>query len=190
MNYYRVYLMDSGGNFTGVHGFEAMNDDAARARAVLMSKGQDWSLWKDGKLIIENPSKRGRADPAQTVPVRSRAIHHRILLIDDNEAFLEPMAAGLTAEGHEVRSSAQGNDLIWLVQLMKPEILITDIIMQGVDVLNEIAVLHRSIAGLKIIAISGNPHLLSLASKSGADHVLAKPFRLEALNRLIQVAMQ
>ena len=62
--------------------------------------------------------------------------------------------------------------------------------MEEIDVLNAIAQLHQSRPRLKIIAISANPHLLTLASRNGADHVLAKPFPLEPLNLLIKVTMQ
>ena len=77
-----------------------------------------------------------------------------------------------------------------LIEILSPEILITDIMMEEIDVLDTIAQLHKLRPDLKIIAISANPHLLKLASRNGANHILAKPFPLERLNLLIKVTMQ
>jgi CheY-like chemotaxis protein len=115
---------------------------------------------------------------------------YRIVLIDDNPRVLEPITTSLCIAGHSVRSTTHGSELSHLIEILSPDILITDIMMEEIDVLDTIAQLHKSRPDLKIIAISANPHLLTLASRNGANHVLAKPFPLERLNLLIKVAMQ
>lgn len=114
----------------------------------------------------------------------------RILIIEDDQELLEPIASSLCAQGHYVRSTTRGSDFLRLVDLLDPDILITDVIMEDVDALEMIVVLRESRPRMKIIAISGNPHLLTLASKCGATHVLAKPFPLGQLNVLVKVAAQ
>jgi CheY-like chemotaxis protein len=77
-----------------------------------------------------------------------------------------------------------------LVALLNPDLVITDVIMPEIDTIDAIAELRQSHPALKIIAISGNPHLLTLAAKHGANHVLAKPFSLHQLGLLVKVALQ
>jgi DNA-binding response OmpR family regulator len=115
---------------------------------------------------------------------------YRIIFIDDNPRLLEPITTALCMAGHSVRSTTHGSELSHLIEVLEPDILITDIMMEEIDVLDTIAQLHKSRPDLKIIAISANPYLLTLASRNGANHVLAKPFSLERLNLLIKVTMQ
>jgi DNA-binding NtrC family response regulator len=115
---------------------------------------------------------------------------YRIVFIDDNPRLLEPVTTALSMAGHSVRSTTHGSELSHLIDVLVPDILITDIMMEEIDVLDTIAQLHKSRPDLKIIAISANPYLLTLASRNGANHVLAKPFPLERLNHVINATMQ
>lgn len=115
---------------------------------------------------------------------------YRIIFLDDNPRLLEPITTALCTEGHSVRSTTHGSELSRLIEVLNPDILITDIMMEEIDVLDAIAQLHKSRPDLKIIAISANPYLLTLASRNGANSVLAKPFPLERLNHMIKTTMQ
>jgi len=112
----------------------------------------------------------------------------RILVIDDDRDIVETIEHILRASGHDVRSTTHGKDAFRLVALLNPDLVITDVIMPEIDTIDTIAELRRSYPALNIIAISGNPHLLTLASKHGANHVLAKPFSLHQLMLLVKVA--
>ena len=129
-------------------------------------------------------------ETSEKTPGRGRKPPYCILLIDDDQDIVEAFASGLTAEGHYVHATTHGDDLLRLASQFDPDVLIADMIMEGVDTLDVITALRRSHPNMKIIAISGNPHLLTLALKHGADHTLAKPFRLQKLNLLINIAMQ
>ena len=129
-------------------------------------------------------------ETAEKKPSRERKPPYCILLIDDDQDIVEAFASGLTAEGHYVHATTHGADLQRLASQFDPDVLIADMIMEGVDTLDVITSLRQSNPNMKIIAISGNPHLLTLALKHGADHTLAKPFRLQKLNLLISLAMQ
>ena len=77
-----------------------------------------------------------------------------------------------------------------MLELLNPRLVITDVIMEEIDTLDAIADLRRLRPHIKIIAISGNLHLLTLAVKQGADHILAKPFGAHHLNVLVKAALQ
>jgi DNA-binding NtrC family response regulator len=113
-----------------------------------------------------------------------------ILLIDDDQDIVEAVGSILRAAGHEVRSTTHGSDIFRLLDLLNPRLVITDVIMPDIDTIDAIAVLHAHYPCIKIIAISGNPHLLTLATQQGADHTLAKPFSAHRLNVLIAAALQ
>jgi DNA-binding NtrC family response regulator len=127
---------------------------------------------------------------SETKPKRARKPPYCVLFIDDNQDIVEAFAAGLTAEGHYVHATTHGSDLLRLIAQFDPDVLVADVIMEEVDTFDVITILRRSHPNMKIIAISGNPHLLTLALKHGAHHTLAKPFPLHKLNLLIDIAMQ
>jgi two-component system nitrogen regulation response regulator GlnG len=135
-------------------------------------------------------SSDGKSSGSQNVSYRWDSATYRIVFVEDNPRVLEPITTALCVDGHNVRSTTHGSELFHLIEVLDPDILITDIMMEEIDVLDVIAQLHESRPRLKIIAISANPHLLTLASRNGANHVLAKPFPLERLNLLIKVTMQ
>lgn len=117
-------------------------------------------------------------------------IHGSILLIDDNPGVVGALEVILRSAGHEVHSTTHGGDTFRLIDLLKPRLVITDVIMEEIDTLDVIGDLRRRHPDIKIVAISGNPHLLTLAAKRGADHILAKPFGAHRLNTLVKAALQ
>jgi DNA-binding response OmpR family regulator len=114
----------------------------------------------------------------------------RILVIEDDLLVATTVEYVLQAAGHTVRATVHGKDIDRLLALFDPDLVITDIIMAEVDALEMIAKLRRSAPKIKIVAISGNRHLLTLAEKRGADHVLPKPFSAHQLDILINVALR
>jgi two-component system cell cycle sensor histidine kinase/response regulator CckA len=123
-------------------------------------------------------------------PAAPEAANRRILVIEDDRDIVETVEHILRLAGHDVKSTTNGKDALRLVELLNPDLIITDVIMPEVDTLDVIVQLRHRYPALKIIAISGNPHLLTLAAKHGANHVLAKPFNLHQLTLLVKVALR
>jgi DNA-binding response OmpR family regulator len=120
---------------------------------------------------------------------RRSAPQRSILVIEDNPTLAEAIEITLANAGHKTVSSTKGAGLFDLLNELKPDLLVTDVILPDCDSIDLIDDLRRARLDMKIIAISGNPHLLRLAAKHGADHVLAKPFDLNALKLLIDVTL-
>jgi CheY-like chemotaxis protein len=125
-----------------------------------------------------------------TDAVTQKPIGRQILLIEDDRDIIETIEHILRAGGHDVKSTTHGKDAFRLIALLNPDLVITDVIMPEIDTIDAIAEFRRAYPRLKIIAISGNPYLLTLAAKHGANHVLAKPFNLHQLTVLVKVALQ
>ena len=112
-----------------------------------------------------------------------------ILVIEDNPTLAAAIEITLAKAGHKTVSSTDGTRIFDLLAELKPDLLVTDVILPDCDSIDFIDDLRRAHLDMKIIAISGNPHLLRLAAKHGANHVLAKPFDLNALKLLIDVTL-
>lgn len=120
----------------------------------------------------------------------SRTAPYRVLLIDDDPDVVSALGSALCDEGYQVRSTTHEEDLLRLVSLVDPDVLVIEVITQDVDTFGVIATLRQSRPNMKIIAVSGNTQLLTLASKVGADHTLLKPFRLRKFSLLVRMAAQ
>jgi two-component system, NtrC family, nitrogen regulation response regulator GlnG len=113
----------------------------------------------------------------------------RILVIEDNAGIIQIIRRALEMAGHQVKTSLSGLDALQLFESFIPELIITDVIMPELDTIDTIVECRRRRPETKIIAISGNGHLLTVAAKHGADFVLAKPFGPGQLNALVTTAL-
>ena len=113
----------------------------------------------------------------------------RILVIEDNAGIVQIIQRALEMAGHDVRTTLNGLDALDLVEAFAPELVITDVIMPELDTIDTIVECRKRHPETKIIAISGNGHLLTVAAKHGANFVLAKPFGPGQLNALVNTAL-
>jgi CheY-like chemotaxis protein len=114
----------------------------------------------------------------------------RILIVDDDELFRPMLRSTLIKLGHTVRDTENGDEAMMMFQQEPADILITDIIMPGMEGLEVIAMFKRRFADLKVIAMSGagrvvETNYLKLATEEGADAVLEKPFSTQQLEAVL-----
>lgn len=125
---------------------------------------------------------------------RQRA-NYRILVIEDDNNFRQFLCELLIVTGFEVVNAANGEQGLHAFDTHAPDIVITDIVMAGMDGLEVIRRLKEKNALTPIIAMAGSnadgrgDGFLSLALMRGADAVISKPFNLDdmraTLTRLI-----
>jgi DNA-binding response OmpR family regulator len=109
-----------------------------------------------------------------------------VLLIDDDEDILRLLGEGLRIAGHTVLMGTDGSIGMRLASEHAPDVLVTDIIMPGMEGIETIEVIRREYPGVKVIAMSGGGAVgprsyLQLARALGADIALKKPFRIADL---------
>ena len=118
----------------------------------------------------------------------------RVLLIEDDPALLGLMAHAFAAAGYATHTAENGRKGLVLVDLVRPDLVVTDIVMPEMEGIGAILQIRRKPRPPKIIAISGagpggRRDYLSWAKHLGADEVLAKPFRMSQIvavaNRLV-----
>ena len=110
----------------------------------------------------------------------------KILIVEDNEPFLELLDNFLKSEGYEVESSIDGNDAKNKFVKFNPDIVVTDVVMPDADGIELLVELRKLNADIRMIVMSGGNKghadtYLHMADKLGADAILNKPFELANL---------
>lgn len=131
--------------------------------------------------------------PANSDSASSEAGNKRlsILVVDDEKPMVEMMSTLLESFGHKVLAVADnGPDAIRLAIEKKPDLIILDIGMPGMD---GIAVAEKILAGqsVPIIIVTGitREELVDRASKLEIQSYLVKPFSKEQFQSAITLAM-
>ena len=110
----------------------------------------------------------------------------KILIVDDNESFLEVLTEHLLKNKYDVVSCLDAADAKNIFIKFEPSIVITDIVMPEVDGIELLVSLRKINPDIRIIAMSGGNKghgdtYLQLADKLGANTILYKPFHLSDL---------
>jgi CheY-like chemotaxis protein len=124
----------------------------------------------------------------------------QILLIDDDELLRDTVLQMLELDGHQVCEAADGAQGLKAfaarVASRSPfDLVITDVLMPGVDGARVIVELRRTHPHLPVIAISGGRRVLSpqfnleTAALAGATCQLAKPFSRHELQSALSQAL-
>lgn len=118
-----------------------------------------------------------------------------IFVIEDDEFFSDMLVAMLQQDGHRVTAADDGIKALHLLQRVKPDLIITDILMPNMDGVELIMELSRKSSATPLIAMSGGRRSITAefnlgsARLLGAKSTLAKPFTQTDLRKAIQEAM-
>ena len=114
----------------------------------------------------------------------------RVLIIDDDAGVRLTVHHILTTAGYEVCSIQDGKLALDAFRNFEPEVVVTDLVMPGLDGTDIIALLKEERSATKIVAMSGGARLglaniLQLARDAGADAILPKPFTVDQLKAIL-----
>lgn len=126
---------------------------------------------------MSNPSTLTGA----TDRLRPSAPQPTVLVVEDDVIVRQAVTLLLEDEGFDVVTATNGVDGLRKFHKIKPEIVLTDIIMPEKEGISLIADLRRGSRDVKIIAMSGggrigNMDFVTLATSLGANAGLRKPF--------------
>lgn len=115
---------------------------------------------------------------------------HRVLVVDDDPRLLHIVAMYLGIEGYEVASAANGEEGLKQVDEHKPELVIMDIMMPGMDGVEACRRIRANpetanIPVLMFSALSGDDDV-ERARLAGATHLITKPFNLVGLGSVVK----
>jgi len=105
---------------------------------------------------------------------------HRILVVDDELNILELIRYNLEKDGYTVLTASDGNDALEMARREKPDLILLDVMLPGVDGLSTCRLLRQNEETRKIpiIMISARGEELDkvLGLEIGADDYVTKPF--------------
>lgn len=110
----------------------------------------------------------------------------KLLLVDDNQEYLELLTEFLTASSYEVMPCSNGREALIKFTEFLPDIIVTDIVMPEVDGIELLLALRKINPESQVILMSGGnkghaSSYLQMAEKLGGNVILAKPFSLDVL---------
>ena len=114
----------------------------------------------------------------------------RVLLIDDEAAFLEILAERMRSRGLEVTCATSGEDAIRAAQDQKFDAAVLDLAMPGLDGLATLRRLHEVQPELQVMILSGRATVKTAveAIQLGAIDIFEKPTDIETLVERIRSA--
>ena len=115
----------------------------------------------------------------------------RILLIDDELAIHEVVSAYLKAEGYEYQSAMDGPSGLKAARSFKPDVIILDVMLPGMDGIELLANLRRDSDVYVIMLTARTEEVDKIVGLSvGADDYLTKPFSPRELIARIKAALR
>lgn len=115
---------------------------------------------------------------------------YKVLAIDDDELFCDVLVESMRQLGHEASGIHSVKDALSVLASEKFDVIITDVILPGIDGLELVIEARKRFPDLYIVAISGGGKIsaeihLENTLVNGANEVLEKPFGLDRLKEMM-----
>ena len=116
---------------------------------------------------------------------------HKILVVDDEQSILDLVTAYLKPEGYEVHTATDGNTALDLARSFKPDVIVLDVMLPGIDGLEVLARLRRESDAYVILLTARSEETDKIVGLSvGADDYVTKPFSPRELVARVKAAMR
>lgn len=109
------------------------------------------------------------------------------LIIVDNEVTIRGSLEIALGFEYEIKTVSSAEKCLLSMQSFKPDLIITDYQLTGMNGLKLIQIVHHMNSTLPVIMISAYPHqrLKDKAIRLGCKGFILKPFKLDALKNII-----
>ncbi len=114
-----------------------------------------------------------------------------ILLVDDDNALVASLSAGLSDEGFEVASVGNGEDALSVFKAKSPDLVILDLMLPGIDGMTVCRMIRRD-SPVPIIMLTAKKDDIDkiIGLEIGADDFITKPFNFRELLARIKSALR
>jgi CheY-like chemotaxis protein len=150
-----------------------------------LTKGSEFVV----RLPLQDVNQPPAGEPAAIESPPPAREGRRVLLVDDNVDASRTLSLLLLSDQHEVELAHCGEDALQAAQTFRPDVILLDIGMPGMDGF-EVARRLRASEGTRdvlLIALTGygQNHDRERAREVGFDHFLVKPMKPEALQKIL-----
>ena len=115
----------------------------------------------------------------------------RVAVIDDDRMVREMLELGLSREGFEVETAADGLAALDLIRRFDPEVIVLDIMMPKIDGITLLPRLREiTQAPIVMLTAKGDTEDKVQSLSAGADDYLVKPFIFEELIARLQAKLR
>src|SRR5439155_8169904 len=116
----------------------------------------------------------------------------KVLLVDDDKGLLQLIAMRLTAAGYAVNAVESGETALASLAISRPQVVITDLRMQGMDGMALFDAIHRESPSLPVVILTAHGTIPEAvhASRRGVSSFLTKPFEPKMLLDTVADAMR
>ena len=116
----------------------------------------------------------------------------RVLLVDDDKDLLQLIAMRLSATGYAVTAVEAGEAALAALAVSRPQVVVTDLRMQGMDGMALFDAIHRDSPSLPVVILTAHgtiPEAVT-ATRRGVFSFLTKPFEPKVLLDTVAEAMR
>jgi len=115
----------------------------------------------------------------------------RILVVDDEASIVELLKFNLQREGYEVLDAPDGETAIQLVKSDRPDLVILDVMLPGIDGIDTCQAIRRE-SNVPIIMLTAKSEEFDtvLGLSVGADDYMAKPFSTRELMARVKAILR
>ncbi len=102
-----------------------------------------------------------------------------VLLLEDNDSVRELIKVLLETEGYLIIEASDGQDGLSKAEQLKPDLMILDLVMPGLDGENVLKTMrrHSKLSKVPVLVVSGKYESLdALRSQIGEENIFPKPF--------------
>ncbi|MFW6695544.1 response regulator transcription factor [Streptomyces sp. MAR4 CNX-425] len=137
--------------------------------------------------LPDPPGPAARADRAEPDrPDGGPDRRPRLLMIEDDEALQEVLAAVLTRQGYEILAEGTGRAGLRSAYLQRPDLILLDYMLPDIDG-GEVLRRLRTVSDVPVIYLTARDDSIDVVSglESGADDYVVKPFQFKELRARI-----
>jgi DNA-binding response OmpR family regulator len=116
----------------------------------------------------------------------------RVLVVDDDPQVVRLLRVNLELEGYDVVSAADGTQALEAVASQRPDLVVCDVMMPGMDGTEVVRRLRRENETLPVVMLSAKAMRSDMERglEAGADEYVTKPFDptelIEVVDRLLR----
>jgi two-component system response regulator RegX3 len=114
-----------------------------------------------------------------------------ILVVEDEESFVEALKVGLKREGFRVEVARDGVQAIEMFDIVKPDVILLDVMlprMSGIDVCRQLR--KKTLTPIIMVTAKSAEIDTVVGLEVGADDYVTKPYRMRELTARIRAVMR